>query len=177
MWIIGVSHALRLRYIDLLRKMLIEEGIDIKLANAPLAIECNAKHSTNGDGIYHGTESLVKINVRLLVKALSNNASFILCNRAFGILFNVKHLFVAHYILPRSRGNYSPSIIPDESIIFFLHCMNPLGIQESLSNNAGFNDRWNDGGEAIFCVGFKDYIFRASLHEMKVKWGRGRGTG
>ena len=36
--------------------------INIKLAKAPLAMECNAEHSTNGDGIYHGTESLVEIN-------------------------------------------------------------------------------------------------------------------
>ena len=79
--------------------------IDIKLANSPLAIERNAKHSKNGDGIYHGTESLVKINDRLLVKAFSNKASFISCNSAIRILFNAKHPFIAHYILPRSRGN------------------------------------------------------------------------
>ena len=82
------------------------------------AIECKAKHSTDGDGIYHRTESLVKINVWLLVKAFSNNASFISCNRAVEILFDVKLPFVAHYILPRSRGNYSSGTIPDESIIF-----------------------------------------------------------
>ena len=141
MWIIGVSHALRLRYIDLLRKMPIEEGINIKLVNAPLAIECNAKHSTDSDGIYHGTKSLVKINIRLLVKAFSNNASFISCNRAVEILFDVKHPFVAHYIHPRSRGNCSPGTVADESIIFFLHCLNPLRILESLGNSAGFSVR------------------------------------
>ena len=63
MQIMGVSHALSLSHIDLLRKMPIEKGIvDIKLVNSPLAIECNAKHSTDGDGIYHETESLMKIN-------------------------------------------------------------------------------------------------------------------
>ena len=106
MQIMGVPHALWLRHIDLLRKMPIEKGIgDIKLANSPLAIKCTAKHSTNGDGIYHGTESLVKINTQLLVKAFSNKASFVLRNRAIKILFDAKHPFVAHYILPRSRGN------------------------------------------------------------------------
>ena len=154
--------------------MPIEEGIDIKLANAPLAINCNAKHSTNGDGIYHGTESLAKINVQMLVKSLSNHASFISCNRAVKIFFDVKHPFVAHYIFPRSRGNYSTGTVPNESIIFFLHCLNPLGILKSLSNSAGFSDRWNDGGEAIFWVRFEDDIFRAGLHE--IMWGRGRGT-
>ena len=83
--------------------MPIEKGIiDIKLANSPLAIECNAKHNTSGDGIYHGTESLMKINGQLLVKAFSNKVNFILCNRAVEILFDAKHPFVAHYILPRS---------------------------------------------------------------------------
>ena len=82
MWIIDVLHALRLRHIDLLRKMPIEKCIIyIKLANSPLAIEFNAKHNTNGDEIYQGTESLVKVNARLLVKAFSNKASFIPCNR------------------------------------------------------------------------------------------------
>ena len=58
--------------------MPIEKGIvDIKLANSPLAIECNAKHSTDSDRIYHRTKSLVKINPRLLVKAFSNEVSFI----------------------------------------------------------------------------------------------------
>ena len=106
MRIIGMSHALRLCHIDLLREMLTEKDIIyIKLTNSPLVIECNGKHNTDGDGIYHGTESLVKVNAWLLVKAFSNKASFILCNRAIGILFDVKHPFVAHYILPQSRGN------------------------------------------------------------------------
>ena len=53
--------------------MPIEKGIMyIKLVNFPLAIECNAKHHKDGDGIYHGTESLMKVNARLLVKAFSN---------------------------------------------------------------------------------------------------------
>ena len=63
MQMIGFSHALQLCHIDLLLKMPFEKCIiDIKLAIAPLAIECNAKHSTDGDEIYHGIESLVKIN-------------------------------------------------------------------------------------------------------------------
>ena len=63
MRIIGVSHALWLRYIDLLYKMSIEKDIiDIKLVNSSLAIECNAKHNTNGDGIYHKNKILMKIN-------------------------------------------------------------------------------------------------------------------
>ena len=32
---------------------------------------------------------------------------------------------------------------------------------------------WNNGGEAIFQVGFKDGIFRVGLHGMKDEWGRG----
>ena len=71
--------------------MPIEKGIvDIKLANSPLAIECNAKHSKDGDEIYHGTESLVKINARLLVKAFSNKTSFIPCNKSIRILIDAK---------------------------------------------------------------------------------------
>ena len=64
MQIMGVLPALQLRYIDLLHKMPIKKGIvDIKLVNSLLAIECNAKHITDSDRIYHRTESLVKINV------------------------------------------------------------------------------------------------------------------
>ena len=63
MWILGVAHTLRLSHIDLLGEMLVEKDvINIKLTKAPLAMECNAEHSTDGDGIDHGTESLVKIN-------------------------------------------------------------------------------------------------------------------
>ena len=79
--------------------------IHITLANFLLAIECNAKHSIDSVGIYHGTESLVRVNARLLVKAFSNKASSIPCNRVVGILFDAKHSFVPHYILPQSRGN------------------------------------------------------------------------
>ena len=61
LWILGFAHTLRLHHIDLLGEMPIEI-IDIKLAKAPLAMECNVEHNTNGDGIYHETESLVKIN-------------------------------------------------------------------------------------------------------------------
>ena len=78
LWIISIVHALQLRHIDLLYKKPIEKTIIyIKLVNFPLAIECNAKHSTNSDKIYHGTESLMKVNARLLVKAFRNKASFI----------------------------------------------------------------------------------------------------
>ena len=120
-------HALR-RHIDLLRKGPIKKGIiNIKLVSSPLPIESNAKHSTDGDGIDHGTESLMKVNAQLLVKIFSNKPSFILCNRAIRILFNAKHPFVAHYILPWAQGNQSPSTIPDESIIFFLHYLTHSG--------------------------------------------------
>ena len=133
-----------------------------------LRLRAMTKHGTNGDGIYHKTLSLVKVNVQLLVKAFSNNASFILRNRVVGILFDVKHPFIAHYILPWSRRNQSPSTISNESIIFFLHRLNPLRILESLGDCVGFKDSWNYGGEAIFQVGFEDGLFRAGLHGMMV---------
>ena len=109
--------------------------IYIKLVKSPLAIEGNAKHCNNGDEIYYETESLVKVNAWFLVKAFSNKVSFVSSNRAVGILFDAKHPFFSHYILPRSRGNQSPSTIRDESIIFFLHGLNTLRILESLGNN------------------------------------------
>ena len=103
MRIIGVVHALWMRHIDLLHKILIKKDIIyIKLVNSPLVVEYNAKHSNDDDEIYHGAESLVKVNVLLLVKAFSHKLSFIPCNRAIRILFDVKHPFVVHYILPRS---------------------------------------------------------------------------
>ena len=65
-----MSHALRLFHINLLRKIPIEKGIIyIKLANSPLALECNVKHNMDDDGIYHETESLVKVNAQLLVRS------------------------------------------------------------------------------------------------------------
>ena len=121
--------------------MTIEKGIIyIKLTKSPVVIEGNVKHSTDGDGIYHGTKSLVKVNARLLVKPFSNKASFIPCNKAVEILFAAKHPYVTRYILPRSRGNQSSSTILNESIIFFLHRLNPLRILESLGDNVGFRD-------------------------------------
>ena len=61
--IIEITHALRLRRIDLLREMPIEKGIIyIKLTNDPLVMECNAKNNTEGEEIYHRTKSLVKVN-------------------------------------------------------------------------------------------------------------------
>ena len=126
----------------ILREMPIEKDIIyIKLAKAPLAMECNAKNITDSDEIYHGTESLVKVNTWLLVRAFSNKSSFISYSRAIGILFDVKHLFVAHYILPWERGNKRPSTILDESIIFFLYNLNPHRILESLGDSAGFKER------------------------------------
>ena len=52
--------------------------------------------------------------------------------------------------------------------MFLLHRLNPLGILESLDNNARFSNSWNYGGEAIFRVGLEDGIFRTSLHGMMV---------
>ena len=108
MRIISVVHALQLCHIDLLREMPIEKCIIyIKLAKSPLAIEGNAKNIDN-DGIYHRTESHMKVNAQLLVKAFNNKVSFILCNRAVRILFDAKHPFVAHYILPLVSGEPKP---------------------------------------------------------------------
>ena len=69
---------------------------------------------------------------------------------------------------PKFEGTRAPSIVPDESIIFFMHRVNPLGILESSSNSAGFNGNLNYGAEAIFRVQFDDVIFRAGLHGMMV---------
>ena len=101
------------------------------------------------------------------MKAFNNKASFILCNKVIGILFNAKHSFVAHYFAP-SRGNQSSSIILNESIIFFLHRLNLLRILECLDDSARLRDSWNYGGKAIFRVGFEDDIFRVGLHGMMV---------
>ena len=49
---------------------------------------------------YHETKSLMKVNALLLVKAFSNKVSFIPCNRAVGILSDVKQPFIV------SRSNY-----------------------------------------------------------------------
>ena len=142
MWILGVAYTLRLRHIDLLDEMPVKIGIiNIKLAKAALAMECNVKRNTDGDGIDHGTESLLKINTRLFVKAFSNKLSFIPSNRAIEILFHAKNPFVAHYVLPPAWGNERLSVVPDESIILVLHGLNPLRILESSGDNAGFKDR------------------------------------
>ena len=142
--------------------------INIELAKASLAMECNAKHSTNGDGIYHRTESLMKINTRLLVKAFSNKLSFIPSNKAIRILFEVKNPFVAHYVLPHARENEKPSADSDESIILVLHDLNPLQILESSGDSVRFRDRLKYCGEAISRVGFDDDTFRSGLYGMMV---------
>ena len=143
-------HTPRLHHIDLLGEMLVEKDvINTKLAKAPLVMECNAEQNADGDEIDYRTESLVKINTWLLVKAFSNKSSFIPSNRAIRILFDAKKPFVAHGVLPRARGNERPSVILDERIILELHGLNPLWILESLSDSAAFRDRWKDGGEAI----------------------------
>ena len=55
MWILSIAHTLRLRHIDLLDEMPVEKDIiNIKLAKAPLAMECNAKHDMDGDRLITG---------------------------------------------------------------------------------------------------------------------------
>ena len=75
--------------------MPIEKGIvDIKVANSPPAIECNAKHNSDEDGIDHRAKSLVKVNSLLLVKTFSNKPSFIPSNRVIEIEFDAKRPYV-----------------------------------------------------------------------------------
>ena len=105
-WILDVAHTLRLLHIDLLDEMLVRKDvINIKLAKAPRAMECNAEHSMKGDGIDHGTRSLVKMYTWLLVKAFNNKPSFIPNNRAIVILFDAKktHLLVTMFC-PKLEG-------------------------------------------------------------------------
>ena len=74
MWTLSVAHTLQLHHIDLLGEMPVEKGvITIKLVKASMAMECNAEQSMDGDGIDHETESLMKINTRLLVLAISRD--------------------------------------------------------------------------------------------------------
>ena len=71
MWILGVTHTLRMRHIDLLGEMPVEKSvINIKLVKAPLAMEYNAEHSIDGDKIDHETFSLLKINTPLFYESL-----------------------------------------------------------------------------------------------------------
>ena len=92
MWILGVAHTPWLHHINLLDKMPFEKGvINIKLVKAPMEMEYNVEYSTNGDRIDRGSESLMKINTRLLVKAFSNKPSFIPSNRSIMILFDAKN--------------------------------------------------------------------------------------
>ena len=150
MWILDVVHTLQLRHIDLLGEVPVEKDvINIKFTKAPLAMECNAENSMDGDEIDHRTESLMKINTRMLVKAFSNKLSFMPSNRAIEIFFNAKNPFVARCVPPGAKGNERPSAVLDKSIILVLHDLNPLQILESSGDNAGFKDRWKDGGEAI----------------------------
>ena len=101
MWILGVTHTLRLLHIDLLSEKPVDKGvINIKSMKVPLVIECNVEHSTDDDGIDHRIESLVKINTLMLVKAFSNKPIFIPSNTAIEILFDAKNPFIAHYVLP-----------------------------------------------------------------------------
>ena len=174
MWILAVANTLWLRHIDLLGEMPIEKGvINIKLAQALLGMECNAEHNKDNDGIDHGTESLMKINTRLLMKAFSNKSSFIPNNRTIRILFDAKTPFVAYYVLPWARGNERLSVVLNESIILVLHGLNPLQILEISGDSVGFRDRWKDDGEAISRVGFDDGTFRFGLHRMMVEWESG----
>ena len=119
MWILGIAHTLQLCHIDLLGKILVKSVIKIKLAKAPLAMECNVKHSTDNDEIDQWTEIPVKINAWLLVKTFRNKTSFIQSNRAIGTLFNAKktHLLpimlchrlggMRDRVLSRMRASYS----------------------------------------------------------------------
>ena len=105
--------------------MPIEKGvINIKLAKVPLAMECNVEHNTDGDGIDHGIESLMKFNTWMLVKVFSNKPSFILSNKAIMILFDAKNPVVAHYVPPQAQGNERSSVVSDESITLVLHGLN-----------------------------------------------------
>ena len=126
------------------------------------------KHSKDSDGIYHGIESLVKVNTWLLVKAFSNMLSFIPCNRAIEIFLMRNTHFLSTIFCPSSGEQETRYHLLDESIIFFMHSLNPLRILESSSDNVGFRGRGKYGGEAISQVGFRDGIFRAGLQGMKV---------
>ena len=64
-------------------------------------------------------------------------------------MFDAKNPFIAHHVLPLTRGNESPSSVPDESIILGLHGLNLLRILENACDSARFRDRWKDGGEAV----------------------------
>ena len=79
-------------------------------------------------------------------------------------MFDAKNPFVAHYVLPWTRGNERPSAVPEESIILVLHGLNLLQILESSGDSVGFKDKWKDGDEAITRVGFDDDTFRSGLH-------------
>ena len=106
--------------------------------------------STVQRGIDQWAKSLMKVNTRLLVKAFSNKQSFIPSKKTAWIAFDAKHLFVAHNILPRAQGNKRLGTVPNESIIFFLHCQNPLGILKSSGYSVRFNER---GSELVSGLG------------------------
>ena len=115
------------------------------------------------------------INTLLLSISFSNKLSFVLLKKAISSKFELIYPLVAHMMLTRWESSERPSFILFKSLKFSLHCLVPLGNNNSLWKKSGPNMRKNDIDESM--MRWREFSISKNIEEWIRMRGRVRSGG
>jgi hypothetical protein len=98
-----------------------EHILYIELMNGPGAGDGQGEHRADGGRLGHRAEGLIVVNARLLGKVTKDPASLIPFQGAVGVELVLEDSFAGDDIGANKTRDKLPSIIGDQSIIFFFH--------------------------------------------------------
>jgi hypothetical protein len=135
---IWISKSRRLTHIYLLIKNTMEESIlNIQLTKRPTAGDNHRKQDANGGWLDNRTETILIVNTITLFEPLSHQTSFVTINSAIGLPFDLIHPFAVNNIPAMRARHKTPSIVSEQSRVFFIHSKLPLRIRECFTTVVG----------------------------------------
>jgi hypothetical protein len=108
--------------VDCLRESTMQEHIlHIKLVDGPGMLDGQGKHHANGGWIDNRAKCLIVVDVGPLGEAVKNPTGLVPFQGDVGVEFVLEDPFIGDDVGANRMRDNIPSVVSDQSIIFFLH--------------------------------------------------------
>ena len=105
--------------------------------DGPGARERQEEHRADSSGLHHRTERLSEVNTRPLGKATKNPACLVPLKGAIELKLVLENPLASDDVGLRRSRHEVPSVILQESTVFFFHSRSPIGVSESATKGLG----------------------------------------
>ncbi|KAJ9565348.1 hypothetical protein OSB04_001314 [Centaurea solstitialis] len=127
--------ARRLTHVNSLSEITMKKGIlNIKLMNRPVTGDGDAKNRADSGRFDNWTESVIKVQTRLLRETLSNKTGFVTLKTSITVKLMAKQPTIANYVSIRGFRNKIPRVVRNNSSHFSIHGGPPMRVTHGLSS-------------------------------------------